>query len=403
MHHRFHLHIHRPKYFQGRISRGYAALFTSRTITDIASGLFAVFLPIFLYLLLGESLKGVILYYLASYVLYLFIIFFFVKDLDRLTYHRALRMSALLGAAFYFSLFFATENNLFYILPFSVVLVALWRFFYWIPYEVDVVKVTSKKDRAKQLGLMEAAFGVTSIATPFIAGYVIESFGFNALFLIGVIVFLLSSASFAFIPEIKEKFSWSKKKLLRKIVSPENRQASLIFFADGAEAVVHFLIWPIFVFLVLKGDYLKIGSVTTMVVSATVIMQLLAGRFIDGDGNKQKMVKWGGLLYSLGWIAKIFILTAFHIFVVDAFHRLTQIFYRTPLDVFTCDKAGEQKHLVDEFVVFREICLCLGRIFMLSVIFFFSFFAGVQWIFIFGALFSLFLSLIYSKLHCSLR
>lgn len=377
-------------------------MFTNRAITDAVSGLFTVFLPIFLYLTL-ESIQGVILYYLFSYVLLLLFVFFLSRGLNSFSFRRALRVSALAGALFYLSFFFLGKDNYWLILPFSVILVSLWRFLYWIPYNVDIVKFTNKKNRGRQLGLIEAVFGITSIATPLIAGLIIQDFGFNALFLLGFLAFGLSFIPLLFTPRTKEKFSWGKNKIVKKIIDKENRQAFLIFFADGAEAVAGFLIWPIFIFLVLGDDYLKIGSILTIVISFTVVIQLLAGKFIDKGCYRSNIVKFGGLFYAFGWVVKIFVLTAFHIFVVDAFHKFTQIFYRTPLDAFVFEKAYEQKHLVDEFVVFREMGLCLGKIAMLILMLLFSFFVSINWLFVFGALFSLFLSLFYSKLHCRLR
>ncbi len=377
-------------------------MFINSVITDAVMGLFAVFLPIFLYLIL-ESIQGVILYYLASYILLLFFVFFLSHGLNSFSFRKALRLSALVGALFYLSFFFLDKDNYWFILPFSVIFISLWRFLYWIPYNVDLTKFTSKRNRGRQLGLIEVAFGITSILTPLIAGFIIEDFGFKALFFLAFLAFGLSFVPLIFTPRTKEKLSWSRKKIIKKILDKENRQAFLIFFADGAETVAGFLIWPIFIFLILGDDYLKIGSVLTMVVSVTVVMQLLAGKFIDKGCYREKMVKFGGVFYAIGWLAKIFVLSAFHIFVVDAFHKFTQIFYRTPLDVFVFEKAYEQKHLVDEFVVFREIGLCLGKIAMLALLLVSSFFVSINWLFVFGALFSLFLSLVYSKLHCSLR
>ncbi len=179
--------------------------------------------------------------------------------------------------------------------------------------------------------------------------------------------------------------------------------AFALFFADGAESVVGTVIWPIFIFQLLKGDYLEIGVISTFVVAATIVMQLIAGKYSDNKEKKEKIMGYGGIFYAIGWIFKIFIITALHVFVIDAFHKFTQVFYRIPMNAFVYEKAKDQKHLIDEFNIFRQISFSTGRAFMGIMILVFSFFISINWLFLFGALFSIFLTLAHTRLKLSLR
>jgi len=395
-----HRHI---KYFEGKMSRGFMALFLNKAITDVAGGLFAIFLPIFLFELFDNSVAGVAGFYLATFIAHFLFIIIFSPHLNSFGFRKALRLSTVFAVLYYVSFFFLNENTLYWLLPLVVIFIGLWRFLYWTPFNIDLSKFTNKKDRGKSLGLMEVVMNFSKIVTPIFAGFVISRFDFSVLFVIGVVVFTLSALPLLIIPRTKEKFSWSRIKIIKKTFAKENRMAAAFFFADGAEFVVGSIVWPIFIFQLLKGNYLEVGAVSTFVVAVTMIMQLIAGKYSDKGKQKDRIMKYGGIFYALGWILKIFVITALHVFVIDAFHKFTQVFYRVPLDTFVCEKGRDQKHLVDEFSIFRQMTISVGKIFMGTTILVFSFFISLNWLFLFGALFSIFLSLVHTRLKLSLR
>ena len=395
---------HHVKYFEGKLSRGFMALFYNQVISNVASGLFGVFLPIFLYQLFDGDIRKVTYYYLSTYIIYLVLLLTSSPYLNKFGFRNALRWSCLIGALYYLALFFLKADNVLYLMPIVAILISLWRFMYWTPYNVDMAKFTKKKDREKALSFMTSVLSIISVITPIAAGFFISQFGFSLLFFVGVVVFALSAIPLIFIPRTKEKFSWSKKKTIKKIFAKENRSAMWFFFADGAEFIIGSILWPIFIFQLLHGDYLQVVIISTLVVGVTIVMQLIEGRYADQKkGLKEKFVSFGGFFYALGWILKIFVLTAFQVFVFDAFHRITKVFYRVPIDSFVYEKAKDQKHLIDEFNVFRNVAITFGRIFMALAIIVMSFFLSLNWLFIFGALFSIFLSLAHTKLKMSLR
>ncbi len=91
------------------------------------------------------------------------------------------------------------------------------------------------------------------------------------------------------------------------------------------------------------------------------------------------------MFYAFGWIIKIFISTAFQIFLVGAYHSITGIFAKTPFDVLSYEIAADQEHYVDEYTVLREMSIQFGRVVMIIFIILFSFILSLQWIFILAA------------------
>ena len=105
-------------YLQGKISSGFVALFSNKITTNIATGLFGIFLPIFLYQTFNCDIRYVAGYYLVSSFLYLVVIAFGAKFLNRFGFRNALRWSSFVGALYYLGFYFLQADNLWLITPF---------------------------------------------------------------------------------------------------------------------------------------------------------------------------------------------------------------------------------------------------------------------------------------------
>jgi hypothetical protein len=76
------------------------------------------------------------------------------------------------------------------------------------------------------------------------------------------------------------------------------------------------------------------------------------------------------------------------------------VFYRIPLDTLVFETAFKQKRLIDEFNIFRQICLFLGRLAMVGLVIFLSLFiSSIGWIFILGVFVVLFISIFHKKIQ----
>ncbi len=373
------------KYFDRALSRGFVSLYIGKTIVLIATALFGIFLPIFLYDLFGQDLRMAVIYYGVGYLLYGLTVSFGAKFLNGFGFRRALRVSVLLGASFYAIFYFIDAENAKYLIPFSILVLVFFRLFYWVPYHVDFAKFTNKKTRGRQVSVLNASRLAAGVFIPLAAGYVISHFGFNVLFLIAIILYLVSGIPYLVIPRTREKFSWSFLETWKQFFSRERRKMVLAYMADGAENIVGLVIWPIFIYQLLNGDYFKVGAISTFIIGITVVAQLLLGKRMDLDSSKKGVLKWGSFLYSAGWVIKIFITTAFHIFMVGAYHSIAKIFLRTPFDALTYEIAADQGHFVDEFTVLHEIAINFGRALMVILIVAASFYFAIQWTFILAA------------------
>lgn len=385
------------KYFDGKISHGFIALYISKSITRIASGLFVIFLPIFLYELFDKNFNYVIYYYLIGFFLYMIFVPLGVMFLNNFGFKKALKVSIFFGSLFYLLLFFVNQENFKYVIPLAIVVLLAFRILHWVPYHVDFAKFSDRKNRGREVGLLSATTNIIGVAAPVVAGFIIFQFGFGALFILAIIIFTIAIVPLLTIPRTRENFNWSYIESWKEFVSKKRRGVVCSFMADGAENVVGIVIWPIFIFEVLNGNYFQVGLISTLIVGVVVLLQLMMGKILDKGFKKEKLIKFGSIFYSVGWIFKIFIVTAFHIFIIDAYHKLMKVFLRIPYDALTYEIAADQGHYVDEFTVIHEMAIQLGKVLILLIIVGLISFVPISWTFALAAVASIILNLLRSK------
>lgn len=383
------------KYFDGQLSSNFISLFTGRMLMFAASGLLGLFLPIFLFELFGDSYEKVFLFYGIGSILYVLTMPIGVKFFDeKLGLQRSLSTSLIFICIYYSCLYFVEPDSAFYLIPIAVFFLILFRILFWTPFRTDVTKFTDKKNRGRQMSSLEAIKMFLAVLLPLVAAFIIDKFSYDILFLMVIALYLLTIIPFKKLPPTKENFSWSYAQTFKQyFYSLKNKKVAQSLFADGAETFVGLIIWPIFIFELLDGNFLEVGMVSSLIVLVTIILQLFFGKIIDKKMSKQKILKWGSLLYAVGWIIKIFIITSFQVFIAGAYHSITKIFTRTPFDTLTYDLSAQEGHYVDEYTVIIEMMVHTGRFIMMVIALVLINFLTIQWVFVIAALASLTLNL----------
>ena len=386
-------------YFQGKLSQGFVAIYSGRMILRISVGMLGLFMPIFMYELFNFNINYVIIYYVISFFIYPTTVAWGCKYLNKIGLRKSLRISVF-GGALYYLVFYIIENvkgggwesdqkmMILFLLALVFVVHDIFRILYWTPLHTDIAKFTDKKNRAKELSALEASTYIMGTIMPLIAGWILLKYGYNILFIIAIFIYMVTLIPFMFLPRTEERFSWGYIQSWKEFFSKKRRKTVFAFLGTGAEDVIGAVIWPIFIWELLHGNYFSVGVLSSLTVGVTVIMQLLVGKYSDIK-NKNKMIKLGTILYSTGWIFKIFLATAFQIFVASTYHNFTKIFAKTPFDALTYEKAADQGHYVDEFTVIHEMAINYGKVISLILILVLLQFVGLHWTFIIAALASL--------------
>jgi MFS family permease len=379
-------------YFNGKLNQGFTALFTGRMIQFVAAGLTGLFVPIFLLNALGLNVIYVFIYFLICHTIYAISLPSIGKFLNRIGYRTSLRLSVFFDAAFYACLFLTSINKPVF-LVLSLFFVTLCRITFWLPYHIDFAKFTDKLNRCKEVSLLWAVKSFLSIIMPLLSGFMVGLYGFNILFIMTVILSIAAIIPFFYLPKTNERFDWTYKQTLKHFFSKNNRKLIMSNMANGAENEIAMVVWPIFIWQVLKGNYFAVGAISSMIVFVTVILQLAVGKYADLF-SKRKMLRWGSVLYAIGWFIKIFVLTTFQTFIAGSYHSFTQIFKDTPFDSLNYELLADKGHYVDEYTVVKEMAVQYGKVIMLLVVILVASKLGMNWTFGLAGLASLLINFI---------
>jgi MFS family permease len=397
----------RPKYLSSRLSGGLVSIYSSQMISNIASALLGLFLPIFLFQIFDLKLSYTLIYYLIDYSVYTTFVAVGAKfSLNKLGLKTAIITSTIWAGIYYLAFYFMAgqhsaivnamgmnRQQVLILLGLTIFFLNLWRLTYWVPVHTEISTLTTRNDRTRELSILEASSIATNAILPAVAGWLLITFGYNVLFILAVFIFFLSAVPLFALPPIKENFSWTYRQTWKEFFSKKRQKTILAFMGDGAENVVSGIVWPIFIWQILKGNYLSVGAISSAIVLSTVVLELLIGKFAD-SGKRDKILHWGTFLYALGWIIKIFIDTAFQIFVVSTYQNLARIFTRTPFDSMFYEHAADQGHYVDEYTVIHEMALTVGRILVILLILLLVPYFGIGLTFVLAAIATLLMNLL---------
>jgi len=374
-------------YLKTKLAPGLVSLYSNRIIQQIAIGLIGLFLPIFLFNYFGSSIHKVLLFYIATSAFYGLLVSVGAMLMSRI----GLKFSMILGSLFlvaYFISFYLFNNGWFFALFLAVVNLTLFRMLYWVPYHTDFAEFTTRKSRGKEIALLVSVTALICIFLPLIAGLIIDKFSFSILFLMSVIIASISIIPILLLRPVQEKYSYSYWQTFKELFKKKNRKLFLAYSGDGAETIVGIVIWPIFIFQLLKGNYISVGIISSLIIFASIILRLVTGALTDKI-SKKRLIRFGSFLYALGWIGKIFVQTAFQIFVVSGYQGLAAIIRRTPFTTLMYEQAADRGHYVDEYTALREISICIGRVLMLILLFVLYLFVGLNFGFLLAAIASL--------------
>jgi len=395
----------REKIIYRNLTLNFRYLYFSRITINSATQLMGLFLPIFLYQFLGFNIFLVVLYYLILDVLYCSLVIWACRfAINKFGIKLSLQISVFFGAIYYFIFFLINQyanlggelfstNHLLYLAP-ALFFSLMFRLTHWIPYHTNLAKLTEKNIRARQLSLMEATMMALGAVMPLIAGFVLDNLGYSYLFALAMSVYLLAIWPFSFLPKIFEKFSWSHKKTWQVLFSKKMRPSILAYIGDGAEGIVGVVIWPIFIWQILEGNYFQVGLISSLIIFTTILLQIVIGRFIDKAQNRRRLLRYGAIFYSFGWVLKVLINSSFQIFLFSTYHNLSRVFSRTSFDTMNYDIAADQGCYVDEYTAVREIAVLLGKILMAILIIIILPYFSLRYIFVIAALASLLMSLL---------
>ncbi|MFC1687866.1 MFS transporter [Patescibacteria group bacterium] len=342
-----------------------------------------IFEPVYLFTL-GYSLSQVMFFYLAVYVIYVFIAPLAIRILSRLGVEHSIFYSQffLIG---YFLILYGVQNtpSLIFIAP---ILLALQKLFYWPAFHVDFITFSDKGQRGREISSVMAVSSIVAILGPLAGGLLVAQFGFPALFIVISVLLLFSAFPLLAIKEIHTTERESYGNVVNHIKDSDHRRSLLSFLGFGEELIV-LVAWPIFIYILIT-DFTAMGALIAASTLFSTFILLLIGRRTDTHSGK-KLARWGIVGYVITWIVRAAAKSGGFVLILDSVSQLTKNMLFVPLTTSMYERASKKNPV--SYAIFFEQALSLGKIAAaIGAIILISIFSEPWYpIFILSALFSL--------------
>ncbi|MGB0757794.1 MAG: MFS transporter [Patescibacteria group bacterium] len=373
-----------------QLNQGAIDLFIHHIIRMVGTGLLGIFGPIYVYQVSG-SVSILLLYNALVFLVVAVFDPLMMRVVNKIGFKSSMVTSLFFISGMFGALYMAgvTEFAVEWLIV-AALLQSINIMLYWVPYHVDFTELTNRKTRGENLALLTATITIIAIILPVTSSSIIERYGFGLLFILSVAFVLFSSLYVRKIPVIKEKYSYGYLQTYRELFSKKHRRLFIGFFADGVQGMVGAIIWPVFIFLLLEGDFYSVGIITAVILLATVIIRFVVGDLAD-HMSKSKLVKYSTVFHALGWVFKSIVATPFQIFLAGTYHDMTGSATRVSFDSLMYEQADKSLHYIDEYSVLREISLCMARVVVMVLAVVMIQFAGIESLFWVAAVASLFM------------
>lgn len=357
-----------------------------------------VFLPTFIYLEYGGSLQVVVWAFAAGFGLHFLLTPLSARLIKNVGMKKLMVVALVPFLAVALTALALWDYNPTLMLITYMLSWAIYRSLYWVPYHVEVAEYLDNEHRGRQVSALTNLSSIVSVIAPFIGGLIIEFLGFSWIFVAGIVLVIIAAVPLFLMEEVHEEYTYSYKESMKDLFSKEKRDLLFAYAGDGAQTVVSAVFWPIFIYIILDGNFAAVGAVSSLVILATIILATFAGELVDRISRAQVIII-STIIYTTGWFLKSFASTALHIFLFDAYHNAGKAVNRVAFDVGSYAHLADNGHYVDEYTAFKEMALNIGRILMLILGGIFSLLFGLKVAFVLAAFASLTMVLVNSAMR----
>lgn len=361
------------KLFPCLLKREIVEFYISVAIQTFALSMIFIFEPLYLYKL-GFTISQILLFYTITYVLYFFITPLGGKIISRFGFEHSIFFSIPFCILYFLTLYLISFHSFF--IFFAPIFLIIYKTLYWPSYHANLAKYGVEEERGKEVGALRIIGLLVGVVGPFIGGLIITSFGFNILFIIVASILFVSIIPLFTTKEkfISQKFSY--KDCFNFLFSKKNKKDKWKFIGIGEE-LIDLVLWPIFIFLIIK-NYFVIGGLVSSSILLSIFATFYIGYSFDNGGGK-KILKKSLLPYFIFWFIRGFVKTIVGVFFVEFFARIFRAGINIPLMAHTYKKATKYGTL--KYAVFFEQSLTIGKISISLIAFLlFSIFGAEFWI-----------------------
>jgi len=351
-------------YLQYLLKRDVTKLYIATAIRNLSLGMVSIFTPIYLYIYFENSISLTLLFFGVMFGLHGMFVVMGGKIMAKIGSSKSMLLSSFFYIGYFLALFFIYESFLF--APAAIIAGAVGMTLFWPAFHTDFVRFSSKERRGQEAGRINIAMLLPTILSPLVGGMILTAFGFPALFVVVTIVLFSSAIPLFYSQERLEIYTDSYTNAWRRIFKKENRNTSIGLLTEGIEIGIHFYVWPLFLFL-LAISFSQMGGIASFSFVVSSLLMLYAGRISDTQ-ERPWLLNIGAVWTSIAWILKYFVTTPFSALLAHAIYEMSRAAARVPFWAFFYEKAALKEEEADEFIVYREILINVGRFFFFSIL-----------------------------------
>jgi len=358
-HHHIHLHTpHALDYFK----KDTHAIYLIHAMRGFVFSLLGFLIPVYL-LTLGFSIQAVLIFYLFRSIGNALFAHFSGVVASRFGLKHTMMFSFPVALCYLASFALLKEGASGWFLFPIAILGSLQATFYWIPTHSLFAQGTVQKKKGSQVGKLLSFQHLASMIAPFLGGVISVAWGFHSLFVIAIFFLFIPIGILLYTKERKPHMNFDFRKGWKIIMAHPRHfwRTAVEQIGSGAEGVV----WPIFIYLAL-ADPLSVGAAGSFVGLGSIIFSFLVGKASD-KYKPAVILKSGALILTALWLGRTFVGDhKIFIYILSTLAGFFMIMYAVPLTSRNYELAKKSK-MVDEFVIFHELPVTIGKVFLLLI------------------------------------
>ena len=336
------------------IKREILALYLVNILDGFAGSLFGVFVPVYLFQR-GYSIRSIILLYFfySLFMIGAFLLSALAMNRFGLRVMMLLRMPFLLA---YMGCLIALPKIPY--LPFWLIglLMALQAGFYFFGTNMLFLSNVKSVNLENEIGRLNFWPGLVGLFLPLLGAWLIVTKDYSFVLLITFVIYCLTVVPLWFIADFKTKINFSFKQFRQ--VWRQNRRYTVIEIIKNMSEEVEGIVWPLFIILFFH-DVLILGWLSLLLGLGGAIFTWLVGKYAKRL-NKEKVLKSGLIISAALWLAVYFFPSKSVFLLASVSLGFVGALVGIPFSAYVYRLAKRRR--TDEFLVFRELPVFLGRI-----------------------------------------
>lgn len=347
-------------YLGQKLNSELTEMYISVAIRNFAVALFAIFIPVYLYVELEYSLKQVGIYFILFYLFAGLAFLLSSKISEKFGFKKNMFLSSIILIVGLISLYLLKFNGIWFYISSATIGSSVAMF--WFSIHTDMAHLTKGKRGSSRISWIFILMGIGGILGPLLAGIILNYWNFNILFVIISLLILLSSVPLFLSKDYKPESHLTFK----EIVSHLKNKRSLAYFSEGAVSFAAGILWPLFIYIILT-DYLKFGLLFSAFAVLSLFVFYLVGMVVQHN-KARKILILGGILFGVTIFFRAFITNLIGVIIVTFFGIITWGMMMVSMHKLIYLKVRKERRLSE--IISRELILQIGRIFIILILIF---------------------------------